>query len=147
MASVSDHRWVLVTFGPSDGGPEHVAVHGEHERIAGAVGKQRIVFEPYPRHESADAGIVERAHRAPFGLLVEVDRTERVGRVGLRRQLDLVGPWHFGHEQARNASLLASGLPLPSGTRSSGSTTGSSWSGTGCTPQDAQWMTGIGQPQ
>ena len=52
-----------------------------------------------------------------------------------------------GSVHSRNASLLASGLPLPSGTRSSGSTTGSCSSGTGCTPQVAQWISGIGQPQ
>ena len=56
-------------------------------------------------------------------------------------------PPHFGQLHFRNASLLASGLPLPSGTRSSGSTTGSCSSGTGCTPQVAQWISGIGQPQ
>ena len=40
-----------------------------------------------------------------------------------------------------------SGLPVPSGTRSSGSTTGRSFSGTGTGPSSGQWMIGIGVPQ
>jgi hypothetical protein len=42
---------------------------------------------------------------------------------------------------------LFSGLPLPSGTRCSGSTTGKAFSGTGTTPQPSQWMIGMGVPQ
>ena len=48
---------------------------------------------------------------------------------------------------AWKASLFTSGLPEPSGTRSCGSTTGRSFSGTGCGPQSAQWMMGMGVPQ
>jgi len=44
-------------------------------------------------------------------------------------------------------SCLTSGLPEPSGTQSSGSTTGRSFSGTGTEPCWAQWMIGIGVPQ
>ena len=47
----------------------------------------------------------------------------------------------------RKASHLFSGLPEPSGIRSSGSTTGRSFSGTGTEPQSSQWMMGIGVPQ
>ena len=42
---------------------------------------------------------------------------------------------------------LASGLPEPSGTRSSGRLTGRSLSGTGTAPHSSQWMIGIGVPQ
>ena len=42
---------------------------------------------------------------------------------------------------------LFSGLPLPSGTQSSGSTTGNWSSGTGTSPQLSQCTIGIGQPQ
>ena len=57
------------------------------------------------------------------------------------------GPPQRGQLHFRNASQRASGLPLPSGTRSSGSTTGRSASGTGTGPQASQWMIGIGVPQ
>ena len=53
----------------------------------------------------------------------------------------------LGQATFRKDSHLFSGLPLPSGTRSSGSTTGRSRSGTGTTPQASQWMIGIGVPQ
>ena len=52
-----------------------------------------------------------------------------------------------GQATLRKSSRLASGLPLPSGTQSSGSTTGRSRSGTGTSPQSAQWTIGIGVPQ
>jgi len=55
-------------------------------------------------------------------------------------------PQH-GQSTARKSSRFASGLPLPSGTQSSGSTTGRSRSGTGTDPQASQWMIGIGVPQ
>ena len=42
---------------------------------------------------------------------------------------------HRGQSTARKASSLSSGLPLPSGTRSTGSTTGNCSSGTGTVPQ------------
>jgi hypothetical protein len=42
---------------------------------------------------------------------------------------------------------LASGLPAPVTVTFSGSTTGNWSSGTGTSPQDSQWMIGIGQPQ
>ena len=54
---------------------------------------------------------------------------------------------HCGQSHCRKASYLFSGLPVPSGTQSSGSTTGKSFSGTGTTPQSAQWIIGIGVPQ
>jgi len=38
-------------------------------------------------------------------------------------------------------------VPVPSGTQSSGSTTGRSESGTGTSPQPLQWMIGMGHPQ
>ena len=52
-----------------------------------------------------------------------------------------------GHFVSTKAGIFASGLPVPSGTRSSGSTTGNWSSGTGTSPQAAQWMMGIGVPQ
>src|SRR3989442_15594327 len=54
---------------------------------------------------------------------------------------------HFGHLQFTNDGVLASGLPVPSGTRFSGRTTGSSSSGTGTSPQASQWTIGVGVPQ
>ena len=54
---------------------------------------------------------------------------------------------HDGHLHSVNDDSLFSGLPLPSGTRSSGSFTGRSSSGTGTSPHDGQWMIGTGQPQ
>ena len=52
-----------------------------------------------------------------------------------------------GQRHSTNDASFASGLPLPSGTRFSGSTTGRSSSGTGTSPQVSQWISGIGQPQ
>ena len=52
-----------------------------------------------------------------------------------------------GQATFRNAPCFASGLPEPSGIRSSGRTTGRSFSGTGTTPQPSQWTIGIGVPQ
>ena len=57
------------------------------------------------------------------------------------------GTPHRGHATSRKSARLLSGLPLPSGTQSSGSTTGRSRSGTGTGPQAWQWMIGIGVPQ
>jgi len=57
------------------------------------------------------------------------------------------GRRHFGHATSMKAWFLTSGLPEPSGMRSSGRTTGSSRSGTGTTPHASQWMIGIGVPQ
>src|SRR5260221_123928 len=54
---------------------------------------------------------------------------------------------HFGHVQSTNDGVFASGLPVPSGTRFSGSTTGRSLSGTGTSPQASQRTMGIGVPQ
>jgi len=53
---------------------------------------------------------------------------------------------HLGHATFTKSARLASGLPVPSGTQSSGSTTGRSFSGTGTAPQPSQWMIGIGVP-
>ena len=55
-----------------DRGTEHVAVYREAQPIGFAAS------EAHPRHELSFAGIVERAHRSPLGLLVEVDLPERV---------------------------------------------------------------------
>ena len=43
-----------------------------------------------------------------------------------------------GHAALKNASSLSSGLPLPSGTRSTGNTTGNCSSGTGTVPHAPQ---------
>ena len=51
----------------------------------------------------------------------------------------------WGSRRAGNPARRLSGLPVPSGTQSSGSTTGSCSSGTGTSPQAAQWMRGIGR--
>ena len=59
----------------------------------------------------------------------------------------LAGDPHFGQAQSTKSLRLRNGLPEPSGTQSSGSTTGNWSSGTGTTPQAGQWMIGIGQPQ
>ena len=68
----------------------------------------------------------------------------KVSIVSVSRRAGL--PQH-GQSTFRKASDLFSGLPLPSGTRSSGSTTGRSLSGTGTSPQLSQWMMGMGVPQ
>src|SRR2546428_11865396 len=54
---------------------------------------------------------------------------------------------HLGHLELTKDGVFARGVPVPSGTRSSGSTTGSSRSGTGTSPQTPQWTIGIGVPQ
>ncbi len=68
----------------------------------------------------------------------------KVSKVSVSRRAALP---QLGHAQCRNAAFFASGLPLPSGIRSSGRTTGRSFSGTGTTPQLSQWTIGIGVPQ
>ena len=59
-------------------------------------------------------------------------------------------PPHFGQSTFTQSVAAASG-DTPFGARSaprrSGSTTGSESSGTGTSPQDGQWMIGIGVPQ
>ena len=72
------------------------------------------------------------------------DESTKVSIVSVSRR---AGWPHFGQATFRKDSHLLSGLPLPSGIRSSGSTTGRSFSGTGTTPQTSQWMIGIGVPQ
>ncbi|CFN68357.1 Uncharacterised protein [Bordetella pertussis] len=72
------------------------------------------------------------------------DESTKVSMVSVSRRAGLP---QRGHEHDRKASFLASGLPEPSGMRSSGSTTGRSCSGTGTGPQSAQWMMGMGVPQ
>src|SRR5213593_1943591 len=69
------------------------------------------------------------------------DESTKVSMVSVSRLAALP---HFGHLQFTNDGVLASGLPVPSGTRSSGRTTGSSSSGTGTSPQPSQWTIGIG---
>ena len=56
-------------------------------------------------------------------------------------------PPHFGHFVWKKEGVLASGLPLPSGTRSSGNTTGSWLSGTATSPHFGHCTIGIGVPQ
>ena len=56
-------------------------------------------------------------------------------------------PPHWGQVHLTKSARLLSGLPEPSGTTSSGSTTGNCSAGTGTSPQASQWMIGIGQPQ
>ena len=72
------------------------------------------------------------------------DESKKVSMVSVSRRAGLP---QLGQAQDRKASFLASGLPLPSGIRSSGSTTGRSFSGTGTGPQSGQWMMGIRVPQ
>ena len=50
----------------------------------------------------------------------------------------LAGLPQLGHWQDKKASCLTSGLPLPSGIKSSGNITGKSFSGTGTAPQASQ---------
>src|SRR5260364_444384 len=54
---------------------------------------------------------------------------------------------HCGHTQSIKAADFASGLPEPSGTRSSGRRTAISERGTGTTPHASQGVSGIGVPQ
>jgi hypothetical protein len=59
-------------------------------------------------------------------------------------------PPHFGHSTFTQSVAAASGdtpLGARSAPRRSGSSTGSWSSGTGTSPQDGQWMMGIGVPQ
>src|SRR5258706_3234281 len=72
------------------------------------------------------------------------DESTKVSMVSVSRLAALP---HFGHLQSTNDGVFASGLPVPSGTRFSGSTTGRSLSGTGTSPQASQWTIGIGVPQ
>src|SRR5207245_11141223 len=72
------------------------------------------------------------------------DESTKVSMVSVSRFAALP---HFGHVQLTNDGVLASGLPVPSGTRSSGRTTGSSAAGHGPSPQPSQWTIGIGVPQ
>ena len=50
----------------------------------------------------------------------------------------LAGLPHLGQEHFKKSSRLFRGLPEPSGTQSSGNTTGKSFSGTGTSPQVSQ---------
>ena len=59
----------------------------------------------------------------------------------------LAGLPHFGHSTSTKSGRSASGFPSPVATRSRGSTTGRSASGTGTGPCSGQWMIGIGVPQ
>jgi hypothetical protein len=70
-------------FVPQARGTEDVTVHRERQPV-------RLAFEQaHPRKELAPARVVERAHRAPRGLLVEIDATERVGtfQIGWPRRI------------------------------------------------------------
>jgi hypothetical protein len=68
----------------------------------------------------------------------------KVSMVSVSRR---AGAPQHGQSTFRKASCFFSGLPLPSGTQSSGSTTGRSFSGTGTVPHFSQWIIGIGVPQ
>src|SRR5690242_13234351 len=72
------------------------------------------------------------------------DESTNVSMVSVSR---LAARPHDGHWVLTNSGSLLSGLPVPSGTRCSGSCTGSSSSGTGTSPQDGQCTIGTGQPQ
>jgi hypothetical protein len=72
------------------------------------------------------------------------DESTKVSMVSVSRRASAP---QAGHLQRQNDGSLASGLPLPSGTRCSGSTTGNCASGTGTSPHCSQWISGIGQPQ
>ena len=60
------------------------------------------------------------------------DESTKVSIVSVSRRAGLP---HFGHFTFKKSACLFKGLPLPSGTQSSGSTTGKSASGTGTAPQ------------
>src|SRR6266853_1929741 len=69
----------------------------------------------------------------------------KVSMVSVSRR---AGPPHFGHLAARNFSFESRGdSPVGLNSTWSGRSTGSSDSGTGCTPHFAQYTTGIGGPQ
>src|SRR5437762_6595529 len=72
------------------------------------------------------------------------DESTKVSMVSVSR---FAGLPHFGHLQFTNDGVLASGLPVPSGTRFSGSTTERTLSGTGTSPLPSQWTIGMGVPQ
>src|SRR6478609_7992259 len=76
------------------------------------------------------------------------DESTKVSMVSVSR---LAGPWQEGHSTLTHASAAARG-EVPFGDKSSprrsdGSVTGSCSSGTGTSPQDGQWMMGMGVPQ
>ena len=60
------------------------------------------------------------------------EESTKVSMVSVSRRAGLP---HFGHFAFKKSVRLFSGLPLPSGTQSSGKTTGRSASGTGTAPQ------------
>ena len=68
----------------------------EQEWVERTVVEARIGGESHPRGEATAAGIVERAHGQPLGLLVERDLTERVRSAGEVGGCDLVRPRHLG---------------------------------------------------
>jgi len=72
------------------------------------------------------------------------DESTKVSIVSVSR---FAGLPHVGHLVSTYDARLLSGLPVPSGTTSSGSSTGRSLSGTGTSPQAGQCTIGIGVPQ
>ncbi len=72
------------------------------------------------------------------------DESTNVSIVSVSR---FAGPPQRGQVVSTKSARFASGLPPPSVTQSSGSTTGKSVSGTGTSPHAAQWTIGIGVPQ
>src|SRR3569623_3091645 len=72
------------------------------------------------------------------------DESTKVSMVSVSR---CAAPPHVGQVQFNNTADFASGLPAPSGTRSSGSTTGSCSTGTATSPQRGHLIIGIGVPQ
>ena len=73
------------------------------------------------------------------------DESTKVSIVSVSRRAGLP---HVGHVDVQEVvALVRAGCRVPSGTQSSGSTTGRSFSGTGTAPHASQWMIGIGVPQ
>src|ERR1700730_12667549 len=72
------------------------------------------------------------------------DESTKVSIVSVSR---LAAPPHCGQATCFQVGWRSSGVPGQSKSTSSGNRTGRSPTGTGTTPQLAQWMIGIGQPQ
>jgi hypothetical protein len=120
-----------------DLGPE-ARVEQVQDRVLDAadvlVHRHPVVVAPVDHRRRVGAGV---AHVVPR----RVD--EGVQRVGLA----LARACRTRAGTFTKSGRFASGLPVPSGTQSSGSTTGRSSSGTGTAPHAPQWMIGIGVPQ
>src|SRR6185436_16146115 len=93
----------------------------------------------FARSSTIDLSWPGQAKRAKYQ-----DESTNVSMVSVSR---FAGLPQLGQVVFTKDGNLFSGLPVPSGTRSSGSMTGNWSSGTGTSPQDGQWMIGTGQPQ